>query len=71
MIRHMLQRLIGSLTGHKPHGRHGHHGHGNGHGYYGNKHYSSSDYKKGNYYPPQQPPYGHGHYKKRHSSFSS
>ncbi|MCM3630376.1 hypothetical protein M3194_23880 [Paenibacillus glycanilyticus] len=67
MIRHLLQRLLGSVTGkhynHKGHyGQNGHYGHGH--------HGSSSDYKKGNYYPPQQPPYGHSHYKKKYGSSS-
>ncbi|WP_336790535.1 hypothetical protein [Paenibacillus sp. MMO-177] len=64
MIRHMLQRLLGSVTG-KHYNKHGHHGH------YGHYSHSSSDYKKGNYYPPQQPPYGHSHYKKKYGSYSS
>lgn len=65
MIRHLLNRLLGSIAGRKHHSNH------HGHGPYGKQHYSSSDYKKGNYYPPQNPKYGHGHYKKRRSSFSS
>lgn len=84
MLRHLMQKLLGSLTGHK----HGHYGHGHGHGYkqFSSSaykkgqyypppaqphHYSSSDYKKGHYHPPHNPHYGHGHYKKKHGSFSS
>ncbi|GLX67408.1 hypothetical protein [Paenibacillus glycanilyticus] len=68
MIRHMLQRLLGSVTG-KHYNKHGQYGKG----HYGQGHYShsSSDYKKGNHYPPQQPPYGHSHYKKKYGSYSS
>lgn len=65
MIRHLLQRLLGSVTG-KHYNKHGQQGH-YGHGHYGR---SSSDYKKGNYYPPQQG-HGHGHYKKKYGSYSS
>ncbi|RAP74737.1 hypothetical protein [Paenibacillus montanisoli] len=61
MIRHLLQRLFHSLLGRKHHG----------HGYQGHYGHSSSDYKKGNYYPPHHSNYGHGHYKKKHGSFSS
>ncbi|ACS99133.1 hypothetical protein [Paenibacillus sp. JDR-2] len=67
MIRHLLQRLLGSVTG-KHYNKHGHHGHNGHNGHYS---HSSSDYKKGNYYPPKQPPYGHSHYKKKYGSYSS
>ncbi|MBD3921348.1 hypothetical protein H8B09_21445 [Paenibacillus sp. PR3] len=69
MLRHLVNRLLGSLTGHK-HGKHGHYGQ---QGHYGYPHHShsSSDYKKGNYYPPQNKNYGHGIYKKKHGSYSS
>ncbi|NIK69279.1 MULTISPECIES: hypothetical protein [unclassified Paenibacillus] len=67
MLKHLLQRFLGSVTG-KHYNKHGHYGH-NGH--YGHRSHSSSDYKKGNYYPPQQPPYGHSHYKKKYGSYSS
>ncbi|MFC4775949.1 hypothetical protein ACFO9Q_04040 [Paenibacillus sp. GCM10023252] len=72
MLKHIVKRLLHSLTGHRPHGQY---------------HYSSSAYKKGHqypprqpHYPPQQPPhyppqghkhYGHSHYKKKYSSYSS
>ncbi|PWV98697.1 hypothetical protein DFQ01_11696 [Paenibacillus cellulosilyticus] len=70
MLRHLMNRLLGSLTGHKHHGNHGHYGQHSKYGYPHHSH-SSSDYKKGSYYPPQQPKYGHGIYKKKHGSYSS
>ncbi|WP_308637382.1 hypothetical protein [Paenibacillus silvisoli] len=66
MLRHLLERLFHSLLGRKHHGHHG----GGRYGY-GNHYSSSSDYKKGNYYPPHNSNYGHGHYKKKYKSFSS
>ncbi|REE91726.1 hypothetical protein A8990_104236 [Paenibacillus taihuensis] len=60
MLRHLLNRLLSSLTGKKNYGPQGH---------YGN-HHSSSDNKKGNYYPSQHSKYGHGHYKKKYGSSS-
>ncbi|WP_127531361.1 hypothetical protein [Paenibacillus kobensis] len=69
MIRHLVKRLLYSLTGNKHHSHHGQHGH---YGQYSNKHYSSSDYKHGGYHPPHNPyNHGHGHYKKKHGSYSS
>jgi hypothetical protein len=68
MIRNLVRRLLGSITG-KHYNHHGHYGQKGPYGHYGRS--SSSNYKKGNYYPPQQPPYGHSHYKKKYSSYSS
>ncbi|SFT22178.1 hypothetical protein [Paenibacillus sp. BC26] len=62
MLRHLLNRLFSSLLGRKHYGSHGHYGH---------QHHSSSDYKKGSHYPPHHSNYGHGHYKKKHGSYSS
>ncbi|TYP70714.1 hypothetical protein [Paenibacillus methanolicus] len=69
MLKHMLKRFVYSLMGNKHYGQHGH-----------RHHYSSSDYKHGYHRPPRQPHYpppppnhhyGHGHYKRKYSSFSS
>ncbi|MCM3748413.1 hypothetical protein M3223_13765 [Paenibacillus pasadenensis] len=59
MIKQIIKRLLSSAMGSK-----GHHGNHYGHG---PRKYSSSDYKHRHGRPHQ----GHGHYKKKYSSYSS